>query len=72
MRMTGHRQGTRRRQPNDLLLGGHAFRALPQTRERMLNAGAEINGYAPVMFVELLENNARAKEIWPELSLNIL
>ena len=72
MRLTGHRRGTRRRQTNGLLLGGHAFRPLPQTRERVLNAGDEINGYAPVTSVELLENNARAKETWSELSLNIL
>lgn len=72
MRMTGHRRGTRRRQTNGLLFGGHAFRPLPQTRERVLNAGAEINGCAPVTFEELLENNASAKKTWPGLSLNIL
>lgn len=36
---------------------------LLQVRERVLNAGVEINGYAPVSFEELLENNARQKEL---------
>ena len=31
-------------------------------RERLLNAGVDINGYAPVTFAELVENNARFKE----------
>ena len=31
-------------------------------RDRLLNAGVEINGYAPVSFDELLENNQRWKE----------
>jgi calcineurin-like phosphoesterase family protein len=36
---------------------------LLQIRERVLNAGVEINGYAPVPFEKLLENNARQKEL---------
>ncbi len=36
---------------------------LLQVRERVLNAGVEINGYAPVAFEELFENNARQKEL---------
>jgi len=31
-------------------------------RERALNAGADINGFAPVTFEELVENNRRFKE----------
>ena len=30
-------------------------------RDRLLNAGVEINGYAPVTFEELVENNRRWK-----------
>lgn len=37
-----------------------------QRRERVLNAGVEINGYAPVTFEELVENNARQKALPPE------
>lgn len=33
-------------------------------RERVLNAGADINGFRPVTFDELLENNNRFKEQW--------
>ncbi len=36
---------------------------LLQTRERVLNAGVEINGYVPVTFEELFENNTRQKEL---------
>ena len=36
---------------------------LLQVRERVLNAGVEINSYAPVSFEELLENNARQKAL---------
>lgn len=36
---------------------------LLQARERVLNAGVEINGYAPVPFEELLENNLRHKAL---------
>ena len=36
---------------------------LLQVRERVLNAGVEINGYAPVTFEELLENNAKQKAL---------
>lgn len=36
---------------------------LLQVREHVLNAGVEINGYAPVSFEELLENNARQKAL---------
>jgi len=35
-------------------------------REHALNAGVEINGYAPVTFEELLENNARQKALSKE------
>lgn len=31
-------------------------------RERLLNAGMDINGFTPVTFEELLANNARFKE----------
>ena len=36
---------------------------LLQIRERVLNAGVEINGYAPVTFEELFENNVKQKEL---------
>lgn len=36
---------------------------LLQIRGRVLNAGVEINGYMPVTFEELLENNARQKDL---------
>ena len=36
---------------------------LLQVREHVLNAGVEINGYVPVTFEELLENNARQKPL---------
>ncbi|MBP1583604.1 MAG: metallophosphoesterase [Victivallales bacterium] len=36
---------------------------LLQVRERVLNAGVEINGYAPVRFDDLLENNIKQKEL---------
>lgn len=34
---------------------------LMQARERVLNAGVDINGFAPVTFDEMLENNRRFK-----------
>ena len=36
---------------------------LLRIRDRVLNAGVDINGYMPVTFDELLENNRRFKEI---------
>ena len=33
-------------------------------RERVLNAGVDINGFRPVTFEELLENNNRFKQQW--------
>ncbi len=36
---------------------------LLQVRERVLNASVEINGYAPVTFEELVENNVRQKQL---------
>ena len=33
-------------------------------RERVLNAGIDINGYAPVTFDELLQNNIAFKQKW--------
>ncbi len=38
---------------------------LLQKRERMLNASVEINGYVPVTFDELVENNIRQKALPP-------
>lgn len=35
-------------------------------RDRMLNAGVDINGFQPVTFEELLENNRRYKTRWLE------
>ena len=35
-------------------------------RERMLNAGVDINGFRPVTFEELVENNRIFKEQWRE------
>lgn len=40
------------------------FFPLIAARERMLNAGVDINGFRPVTFEELVENNARFKENW--------
>lgn len=40
------------------------FFPLIAARERMLNAGVDINGYRPVTFGELVENNARFKARW--------
>ena len=40
------------------------FFPLIAARERLLNAGADINGYCPVTFEELQENNRRFKEQW--------
>ena len=42
---------------------------LLQVRERILNAGVEINGYAPVTFEELVENNVRQKRLPQEAKL---
>lgn len=40
------------------------FFPLIAARERMLNAGVDINDFQPVTFAELVENNARFKEQW--------
>ena len=40
------------------------FFPLIAARERMLNAGVDINGFRPVTFKELVENNARFKANW--------
>lgn len=45
------------------------FFPLIARRERMLNAGVDINGFAPVTFEELVENNRRFKERWLEENL---
>ncbi len=37
------------------------FWPLIAARERVLNAGVDINGFMPVTFEELVENNARFK-----------
>ena len=41
------------------------FWPLLRARERVLNAGADVNGYGPVPFEELAENNRRFKEAHP-------
>lgn len=41
------------------------FWPLIRTRERLLNAAVEINGFAPVTFEELVENNRVFKENHP-------
>lgn len=41
------------------------FWPLLRERERVLNAGADVNGYGPVPFEELAENNRRFKEAHP-------
>jgi calcineurin-like phosphoesterase family protein len=33
-------------------------------RERVLNAGVEVNGYRPVTFEELQQNNQTFKQQW--------
>ena len=39
-----------------------------KTIQRLLNAGADVNGFAPVTFEEMQENNYRHKAGWnPEL-----
>lgn len=43
---------------NDVTLD---FWPLLRARERVLNAGVDVNGYAPVTFEELLDNNVRYK-----------
>ena len=40
------------------------FFPLLAARERVLNAGVDINGFRPVTFEELAENNRRFKEAW--------
>lgn len=40
------------------------FFPLIAARERLLNAGVDINGFRPVTFDELLENNAAFKARW--------
>ena len=40
------------------------FFPLIAARERMLNAGVDLNGFRPVTFEELVGNNARFKEAW--------
>ena len=42
------------------------FFPLIAARERMLNAGVDLNGFAPVTFEELVENNRRFKDRWRE------
>ena len=36
--------------------------------EKMLNAGVDINGYAPVTFDEMVENNAKHKAAYLEMT----
>lgn len=40
------------------------FFPLVAARERLLNAGVDINGYRPVTFEELQQNNQQFKEQW--------
>ena len=42
------------------------FFPLIAARERVLNAGVDINGFRPVTFEELLENNRVFKENWKQ------
>ena len=42
------------------------FFPLIAARERMLNAGADINGFCPVTFEELVANNEAHKSCWRE------
>ena len=44
-----------------LMVGGSIAK-----RDRLLNAGADINGYEPVTFDELVENNRRFKDAHPD------
>ena len=37
-------------------------------RERLLNAGCDINNFEPVSFEELVENNAKFRAMHPPLS----
>lgn len=53
---------------NDVTLD---FWPLLRTRERVLNAGVDINGYAPVSFEELLDNNVRYKAEHTELQNDV-
>ena len=39
---------------------------LLMARDRVLNAGCDINNFEPVTFQELVENNARFKELHPD------
>ena len=62
---------TWKRQKHSYMIHGHIhdntgddFFPLIVARERLLNAGVEINGYRPVTFDELVENNAGFKEKW--------
>ena len=41
------------------------FWPLIRVRDRMLNAGADLNGYRPVTFEELVVNNERFKAKHP-------
>jgi len=41
------------------------------SNERILNAGADINGYEPVTFDELVENNRRFKSEHPTCSAHV-
>ena len=60
---------TWRHQKKTYMIHGHIhndtssdFWPLIRVRERMLNAGVDINGFQPVSFEELLENNMRFKK----------
>ena len=60
-----------KRQKRSYMIHGHIhantqddFFPLIVARDRMLNAGVDINGFRPVTFEELLENNIRFKENW--------
>ena len=64
--------------PKSLMLHGHIhgnrnadYWPLLQKRERVLNASVEINGYAPVTFEELLENNRRQKALPPDVPASL-
>lgn len=56
-------------QPKSYMLFGHIHNnidpdnwPLIRTSDKLLNVGVDINGYAPVSFAELVENNRRFKE----------
>ena len=64
---------TWKREEKSYMIHGHIhantdddFFPLICKRDRLLNAGVDVNGYAPVSFDELLENNRRFKSEYAE------